>query len=459
VTTRGLPGLRPYQAEPARAILDSVINQRGLTFTVRMSRQAGKNELSAQLETALLSIANAGVLGDRPRSIVKTAPTLNPQARMSMRRLTDALRLAHVPYEHDGPTVRIGDAFATVLSAEPNANVVGNTAGLLLEVDEAQDVSADKYDKEFRPMCAAFNATTVLYGTAWSDADLLERERRNALTRCTVDGIRRAFDYDWLTVSKHSTPSAAYVLAERDRLGPQHPLFYTQYELRCVPGAGRLFSPDQLAQLHGEHPRRTTPPLGATIVAGLDLAGAGDNPDAHDRTVLTLGTVTHPSPAEPLPTNHAAVLHHITWRGTPHDALAAQILDLINNVWKPTALSVDATGLGETIATLLARGAKRTTVTPVKFSRTTKSALGYGLLAAVDTGRLKVYAPDDSEDVLTFWSEARLCRAQYLPGQVMAFSVEPTDGHDDYVTSLALFAHAAATVEPRVARGRSPIGI
>src|SRR2546426_10708158 len=46
--------LRPYQLEPARAILHSVVHGQGLTFTVMMSRQAGKNELSAQLEALLL---------------------------------------------------------------------------------------------------------------------------------------------------------------------------------------------------------------------------------------------------------------------------------------------------------------------------------------------------------------------------------------------------------------------
>ncbi|MGB9879166.1 MAG: hypothetical protein ACPLRM_00265, partial [Anaerolineae bacterium] len=45
--------LRPYQLAPAKAIVDSVIHRRGLTFAVVMSRQAGKNELSAQLEAYL----------------------------------------------------------------------------------------------------------------------------------------------------------------------------------------------------------------------------------------------------------------------------------------------------------------------------------------------------------------------------------------------------------------------
>ena len=41
------------------------------------------------------------------------------------------------------------------LAAEPGANVVGHTAGLLLEVDEAQDVDVETFDRAFRPMAAS----------------------------------------------------------------------------------------------------------------------------------------------------------------------------------------------------------------------------------------------------------------------------------------------------------------
>ena len=50
----GLPRLRPYQAEAGRAIVAAALEGRGLTFTVVMARQAGKNELSAVLELFLL---------------------------------------------------------------------------------------------------------------------------------------------------------------------------------------------------------------------------------------------------------------------------------------------------------------------------------------------------------------------------------------------------------------------
>lgn len=39
----GVP-LRPYQLEPARAILDSALRRRGLSFSVMMARQAGKDQ-------------------------------------------------------------------------------------------------------------------------------------------------------------------------------------------------------------------------------------------------------------------------------------------------------------------------------------------------------------------------------------------------------------------------------
>jgi hypothetical protein len=42
--------------------------------------------------------------------------------------------------------------------------VVGHTADILLEVDESQDVGKEKFSKEFKPMGATTNTTTVLYG-------------------------------------------------------------------------------------------------------------------------------------------------------------------------------------------------------------------------------------------------------------------------------------------------------
>ena len=139
-----------------------------------------------------------------------------------------------------------GPRASAVLSADKQSNVVGHTADLLLEVDEAQDVDIDKFDKELQPMAAANGATTVFYGTAWDDANLLERSKQRHLELERRDGRRRHFEYDWRTVAACNPPYARWVASEEERLGSDHPLFASQYLLRTLPGAGRLFGADQL---------------------------------------------------------------------------------------------------------------------------------------------------------------------------------------------------------------------
>jgi len=155
--------LYPYQLEIGAAILESVRGFKGLTFSVEIARQGGKNELSAHLEKGLLSASiNA------PVNLIKCSPTFIPQALISMQRLKDRLNEADLwgTWEMEkGFIIKLGEARAIFLSADKSASVVGNTAHLLLEVDESQDVSKEKYTREFKPMGAAFNVTTVHYGT------------------------------------------------------------------------------------------------------------------------------------------------------------------------------------------------------------------------------------------------------------------------------------------------------
>src|SRR5207244_2816487 len=95
-------------------------------------------------------------------AIVKAAPTFRPQVVNSMLRLKEVLNnpLAEViPVEGEhGYILRLDQARVLFLSAEPSASVVGATASILLEVDEAQDVDPEKHDRDFAPMAAATNA-------------------------------------------------------------------------------------------------------------------------------------------------------------------------------------------------------------------------------------------------------------------------------------------------------------
>jgi hypothetical protein len=449
--------LRPYQVEAGRAIVASALGGKGLSFSVEIARQGGKNELSAQIEAFLLTAR-----ADRQTDAVKCAPTFDPQCRISMRRLWSRLLeagLAPLATKEAGHMIRVGNAREIFLSAETESNVVGHTAGLLLEVDEAQDVAEDKFDREFRPMAATTNATVVFYGTAWDESTLLERSKQQHLELERRDGIRRHFEYDWQVVAAYNPVYQRYVEAERERLGELHPLFQTQYCLKPIAGGGRLFSPGQRAQLQGSHDRQLTPVAGETYVAGLDLAGGEPDGTApsrdRDATVLTIGRARFPERRAIVQDPAIDVVEHYAFTGEPHDTLLPRLADLLGEVWRVRRVAIDATGLGETIARLLTTALGSDVVRPMKFTAESKSRLGYSLLAAVNGGRLKLYAQDGSLEYRQCQREIERSRAAYRANRTMNFFVDSGEGHDDYLMSLALLVDAATDAKPRAARGRT----
>jgi len=453
--------LRPYQLEVGQAVADSVLARKGLTFSVEIARQGGKNELSAQLEVLLLTLFVA-----KGGNAVKCSPTFKPQTVISMMRLKERLNdwgYAGIWRTEMNYILRLGNARQVFLSADESANVVGNTAHILLEVDESQDVSREKYAKEFRPMGAATNVTTVHYGTTWDDSTLLEEVKQLNLELERKDGVRRHFRYDWQEVAGYNPDYRRYVEGERERLGEGHPLFLTQYCLRPIRGGGGLFNPGQLAQLQGTHGRRRQPESGKVYVAGVDIAGeAEEGEDAalralkpkQDSTVVTIGEMEVLDRPDPSGLPRLNVVEHYRWTGTPHTALYPRLVDILKNVWRVRRAVVDATGVGAGVASFLGRALSTSVVTPFIFTQQSKSRLGFDLLAAVNSGRTKMYAADASDEYREFWFQMEKARSTFRPNQTMNFYVDPAVGHDDFLSSLALLV-AAAEYTPRSARGRT----
>ena len=452
--------LRPYQLEVARAVVESVLGRKGLTFSVEIARQGGKNELSAQLEVLLLTL----FIG-RGGNAIKCSPTFKPQTIISMMRLKERLNqwgYGGIWRTEMGYIVRLGNARQIFLSADSSANVVGNTAHILLEVDESQDVSKEKYTKEFRPMGAATNVTTVHYGTTWDDSTLLEEVKQANLELERRDGVRRHFRYDWEEVARYNPDYLHYVDGERARLGESHPLYQTQYCLKPIHGGGGFLSPSQLAQLQGNHERRRHPGGARVYVAGIDLAGeAEEGEDAalralkpkQDSTVVTIAELDFDAGGDVATIPRIDILEHYWWTAKPHTALYSQLADVLKNVWRVKRAVVDATGVGAGVASFLSRALGKSVVTPFLFTQASKSRLGFELLAAINSGRLKMYAGDGSPECREFWLEATKARSNFRPNQTMNFYLDPAAGHDDFLSSLALLAEAAHYT-PRPARGR-----
>jgi hypothetical protein len=451
--------LRKYQEAVAKAVCDSVFHRRGLTFVVMFPRQSGKNELQAQLEAYLLCL-NV----ERDVEIVKASPTWKPQSLNAMRRLHRILERNAITSslwtKEQGYIYRVGRARIFFLSGGPETNIVGATASLLLEVDEAQDVSPAKFDKDLAPMAASTNATRVFWGTAWTADTLLARELRTAREAEREDGLQRVFVCTADEVAAEVPAYGAFVRDQVTRLGRGHPMVKSQFYSEEIDAECGMFPPARRALMRGMHPRQERPIDGRVYAFLIDVAGedekiTGDeesglqNP-GRDSTALTIVEVDLATCADSLikaPTYRA--VDRRLWTGVRHTALYQQILGLAGS-WRPKSLVIDATGVGAGLASFLSK-ALPGRVLPFEFNTRSKSDLGWKFIAICETGRYKDYQakPEESESGL-FWKQVEYCQSTVVPGpeRRMRWGVpdtlrDPSTGelvHDDLLLSAALCA-------------------
>jgi hypothetical protein len=507
-----LPGyrLREYQVGPARAIAQSVTGRLGRQFAVVFSRQAGKDEMLAQLIVWLLTrYQNAG------GTIVVAAPTRTPQANITRDRVLDRLQRSALTAgrvrARDGYIVEVGQASARFLSADEGANPRGQTASLLLVANEAQDIDPAIWDARFDPMAAATNATTVFMGTVWDRNGLLHRQMGHL---ASLEGVpaspqgeslrsggkggdeersdppsppRLVFRVPWPEVAAELPTYGERVRARIAQHGESHPFIRTEYMLEVLDGEGGLFPPQRMAQLQGEHPRIHRAEPGKRYAGLLDVAGeeeegsgpeAFDNASRRDSTALTIVEIEVGQSASrsvgkdqasilltDLPTHRLPayrVVDRMAWTGAKHVALHEQLVDLARNVWKLSALVVDTTGVGAGLASFLAdqlgRGPRKVIVAPFLFNRKTKSDLGWAFIGLIDGGRIKEYADDGADITRIYRHQLAACTFEVLPGpgKLLRWSVPASRGHDDLLISTALTSRLdAIDWRDRTARGSS----
>ena len=464
--------LRAYQYIVAAAIVDSVLLHKGLTFGVMMSRQAGKNETSAHIEAFLLNLFRR-----RGGNIVKVSPTFKPQTINSLLRLQGLLDSSDLPavQSRHGYMVAVGRAQCSFYSGAPGSNVVGATADILLEADEAQDLDELKWNKEFRPMGASTNVTCVLWGTAWTSNTLLARTIRSLGAQEAADGQRRVFTVPWPQVAEEVPAYGAYVRREIARLGGDHPLISTQYALTEIDAQAGMFPPATRALMQGGHPRARRPEASAltspdAVAAGtiltIDVGGEAEEQTEgyilratqprRDSTALTVFAASYQALGaclRPLPT--FAVQDRYYWTGTRHHDLLPAILR-IAQLWQPQQVIIDATGIGAGLASFLAAELGKR-VTPFIFGSESKSRLGWDFLALCNTGRFQDHAPDGSPEYAQFWREVDAAEYEITSyaSRRMRWGVADPRVHDDMLISAALIA--ATTELPAPAQQSSII--
>lgn len=451
--------LRSYQTKVAKAIIHSVIHNQGLSFVVMFPRQSGKNELQAQIESYLLTLYSP-----LNKDIVKISPTWKPQSLNAMRRLERVLAsnlITRTMYEkEEGFIYRIGNSRIHFFSGQGESNIVGATASLLLEVDEAQDVDLNKYDKDIAPMASSTNATRVFWGTAWTDTTLLARELKAAKAAQKQDKKQRVFICTASTVGREVPAYASFVREQVQKLGRNNPLIRTQYFSEMINSEGGMFPPSRRAAMAGTHSRLDSPLPSEQYAFLIDVAGEDEgatleldrmsNP-SRDSTALTIVRANTDTMADPIiraPTYE--VVGRRTWIGIKHSQIYATILDLAKN-WNPLWIVIDSTGVGAGLSSFLV-AALGEHVLPFLFTSATKSALGWEFISLCESGRFKDHKPErgypyTKDERFLFWHQLDYLQMEVINGPDRKLRWGVPDGtrdndgelvHDDLVISAAL---------------------
>ena len=469
--------LRSYQSEALRGIYFGVMRQEGERFAVTFPRQSGKNETQAQLESAVMA-ANLY----RGGSIIKLMPTEKNQGQISRKRLESTARGGAGQTLREMRSVKDKTVIDTTeiryLSANPNASIVGATADLLLEVDEAQLVSPEKFDREALPMAASTNAARVFWGTAWDETTLLSRESRQAEQDTAKDGIRHRFITDAVTVGKEVPAYADFVKGQIAGLGREHPAVRTQFFCEEIGDLTGMFTSERIAGIRGMHSPLEGPEPERCYVFLIDIAGsdeltaqskrANGFSDRRDATVITICDVYLPSGE--YVEGEAPVWKVVArryYRNLPAADLEKEVSREID-LWQPKRIMQDHTGLGCMLSDFLSRKYPWL-CRSYDITATLKTKMAWDFLAMVNTKRWIEYHVDemeglqssdfvpgkDSREVLRdpgllqrmFFRELRACRMEPTANtNTVRWGVpdgmrDPDTGryiHDDLVMSAAL---------------------
>jgi hypothetical protein len=137
------------------------------------------------------------------------------------------------------------------------------------------------------------------------------------------------------------------------------------------------------------------------------------------------------------------VIHQVWLTGMRYMDQYAALVALMQQ-WNIRRLVIDRTGLGEGLAALLTQRFGEERVVSFRFTRPSKSHLTYQLLSMINSGRLKMYQADEAPPVIyeEAWKQLRLARYRIPAPETMDCYVDASEGHDDFLMSIALCCEA-----------------
>lgn len=480
-------GFYPYQAQFAKRLIRSILDNDGEELTALFARQSGKSETVASTTAGLMIIlpvlANLPMFADDPRLmgfkdgflIGIFAPVQN-QAQITFNRIRSRLaskgarqlfeELAEegivIDYDsNNGVNVTLTNGSkATCRSASEGSNIEGESFMLII-CEECQDISNYKIRKSIHPMGAAYNATIVKIGTPTTyKGDFYEAIQRNK--KGYEEGKKRYkshFEYGYKVVMRYNPKYEKYIQKEIYRLGEDSDEFQMAYNLKWILERGMFVSGDYLEKhIYNDNLGRVRQDKVNVHVAGIDFGKKSDS------TVITIVEVDWENPIiveapkslENLnnvdAVNYGYTAYEVTvkdWielQGDDYEAQYPEMMDFLSQ-FNLARIVADNTGVGSPIVDRIAANME-CEVVPYTFGTPSKSAIYKHLNAEFRGERVIVPADEETRDTLewrSFDQQFQDLEKTYSGSHMIVSHPQERGCHDDFCDSLALAVWGART--------------
>jgi hypothetical protein len=449
--------LRGVQAEIIKRVEAHVAKHQGGVMTVQAARQTGKNETAAIIQRRhLWRNQNSPYLS----SWIRTAPTHEPQIVNSKKRLENIMRISnknvigHPMFlskkiqKSEGYIWKLGNATVEFMSSGPHSNVVGATASECLDMDEAHQISKDKFDEDFAPFTASTNAATVLWGVAADGMDTIESYRQLNIE----SGKPELNLYYPCELWAEVLPAYKGHLEDRIRaLGWDHPIMKTQYRLIPVSHEGTFINSSQARVLFdSDHNRHLSPESDCVYEMMVDVAAGNEdfNPTSKfmneaeidaggntptDSTVIWIYQVTDKKCVN----NLFPVLKLVNiywWTGVPLPKQEVELTNLIE-FWRVQKVTIDGVGVGRQMAEAIEQKFGSYIVNKYIANATSVSDDCFDLLARLNYGAVKMFRNDGSPEWAQFEKQVGWTKYASNKGK-MNLAKSKSDQHIDMVKAL-----------------------
>lgn len=493
---------REWQLELHQRVLESIAYNYGDVFTVKVTRQFGKNEADSIINAHIAQIFVE--LGLKTQNL-KFVPEGETQLRVSKMRFEEAMAenlwvkliggydcIDGFKYcfnwnkkKKEKKDAEKGLAFYSIISAK--SSIAGETASHLIVGDEGQDLDKAKWDRDIEPMGNANFATIMMYGVSWTKDALIEDFVEESKRIQEKTGRRCLFiinAYEAIKMDKTGKYKKSFDRALRKYGSLDHIVIKTQYMLQTIEDMNRMLDENQISSIYNnDFEYKDAPEAGKHYAISIDVGGEDEAKTLslkeekdykRDSTAIIIAELDFSSVDLVNKLPRAKVVHLYEFNGTLNTEMYHKVINIIrfwggndkaSNVAK---IAVDATGVGMPLYSHLKGtfGKKKVEKYIFKFEGdNNKSTLGFNMISVINKDLLKIpnkiniTSLDKLHKEVKFQLEQLVREAVkdskiqfYVPQSAKRKDVPGHIGHDDFAMSLCLLCNLLYIIKKPVKR-------